>query len=268
VVSVDSSYLAEYGDDAIALYNVDSVWVRGSTIRDNYGYGVYYCSLCYYGTAVASNAVFSRNRFVQNNYGHVYVDNAQTVRFDHNRAVGGGYNGYNIYGDTAVTLVTLLGDSLVTRDYGSWLYLYRFDSLAVDSAVILVRDGYPYINGGRAVSVRDTRFLEVTGDAMNVYPYPQDSTALFLRRVEFRGPDSSACDRCGYGVYGNNLNVNADSVTHGEPLPGVLPQRFAGPAPEQLAAALLVWDRNRLRLGQRGAIQLCAGLLRHQRVRV
>jgi len=213
VVSVDSSYLAEYGDDAIALYNVDSVWVRGSTIRDNYGYGVYYCSLCYYGTAVASNAVFSRNRFVQNNYGHVYVDNAQTVRFDHNRAVGGGYNGYNIYGDTAVTLVTLLGDSLVTRDYGSWLYLYRFDSLAVDSAVILVRDGYPYINGGRAVSVRDTRFLEVTGDAMNVYPYPQDSTALFLRRVEFRGPDSSACDRCGYGVYGNNLNVNADSVT-------------------------------------------------------
>ena len=212
VVSVDSSYLAEYGDDAIALYSVDSVWVRASTIRDNYGYGVYYCAQCYAGTGVASNAVFSRNRFVQNNYGHVYVDNAQAVRFDHNRAVGGGYDAYTVYGDTVVTLVAVLGDSLAIRDYGSWLYLSRFDSLAVDSAVIVVRGGYSTINGGRAVSVRDTRFLEVTGGALYVYPYPQDSTAVLLRRVDFRGPDSSSCDRCGDMVYGSYLNIDADSV--------------------------------------------------------
>ncbi len=217
VVSVDSSYLAEYGDDAVTLYNVDSVSVRASTIRDNYGYGVYYCTQCYYGAGAASNAVFSRNRFVQNNGGHVYVDNAQSVRFDHNRAVGGGFNGYNVYGDTAVTLVTLLGDSLVTRDYGTWLYLSAFDSLAVDSSVIVVRDAYYYgyanINGGRAVSVRDARFLEITGQAINIHPWPQDSTALLLRRVAFRGPDSSACDRCGYGVIGDSVNLDADSVT-------------------------------------------------------
>ncbi|HLB34930.1 MAG TPA: right-handed parallel beta-helix repeat-containing protein, partial [Gemmatimonadales bacterium] len=212
VVSVDSSYLAEYGDDAISLYNVDSVSVRASVIRDNYGYGVYYCGQCYLGTVMVSKAVFSANRFVQNNYGHVYVDNARTVRFDHNRAVGGGYDGYTVYGDTGVTLVTLLGDSLATRDYGSWLYLYRFDSLAVDSAVIVVRDGYQSLDGGRSVSVRDTRFLEITGEALDIYPWPRDSTALRLARVEFRGPDSSACDRCGYGVYGYNLNVDADSV--------------------------------------------------------
>lgn len=213
VVSIDSSYVAEFGYNGVVLYNVDSVSVRGSRIGDNYGYGVYYCAQCY-GTGVASNAVFSGNRFVRNYYGHVYVDNAKTVRFDHNRAVAAGnyYDGYTVSGDTATTLVTLLGDSVAITNYGYWLSLTNFDSLAVDSTLVVVGEGYPSISGGRAVSIRDSRFLNVTGEALDVDAYPRDSTRLHLRRVEFLGADSSSCDRCGDMIYGYSLNLDADSV--------------------------------------------------------
>jgi hypothetical protein len=227
LVSIDSSYVAEYGYDGVALMDVDSLLVRGSTIRYNQGYGVLVgseeCGECAPGRAAPAGAasvvpgtptvaaVFSGNRMTQNLYGHVYLDYSRSARFDHNHLVGGGYDAIQIYGAIDTTVVTFRGDTIDSRS-GKWLYLSQFDSLAVDSATILVHEGYPSLQGGRVITAQDTRFQDVMSSALDIYPSPQDSTALVLRRVEFRGPDSTACDRCGTMVSGQNLAVDADSV--------------------------------------------------------
>lgn len=210
VVSVDSSFVGDQGYYGIYLQQVDSLYLRGSRIRNNAAYGVYACGSCYGATPL--RAVITRNRFTQNGSGHVYFSGLGAARFDHNHTVGGGYDGVTVYGDTSLTVVTFLGDTLDSRN-GAWISLYNFDSLAVDSAVVYSRYGYPYIEGGRVASIRDSRFLEVTGLAFDVDAYPRDTTRLVLRRLEFRGPDSSSCNQCGNMVSGTQVVVDGDSLS-------------------------------------------------------
>ncbi len=210
VVTIDSTYIAEYGYDGVDLSNVDSVFVRGSTIRHNTGHGLYAVSP---GLA----AVFSGNAFVENGYGQVYLDGSRGAHFDHNLltdVTGSTYDGIVIYGDTALTDVTLLGDSLSL--HGGWIGLQGFDSLGVDSVRVFANAtySYPYINGGRVVTIRRSKFLEVSGYAVDVNPSPRTRTQVLLRGVEFRGPaQAGKCDRCANMVYGTALSVDADSVT-------------------------------------------------------
>ncbi len=210
VVSIDSTIISDYGDDAVQLAMVDSLSVRSSVIRNNYGYGIYACPDCYQGPAMV--AVFTGNRFFQNNFGHLYLDEVKRGTFDHNVLVGGGYDGINLYGLRDTTVVRFLGDSINTR-YGNWLNLYQFDSLTIDSATVVVNNGYSDIDTGGDVAVRHSRFLNVERTALDLDADP-DSMHLLLRNVEFRGPDSVVCHRCGEGIEGDgDLSVDGDSVT-------------------------------------------------------
>ncbi|GIW51838.1 MAG: hypothetical protein KatS3mg081_1193 [Gemmatimonadales bacterium] len=210
VVVVDSSVISDYGADGIHLNSVDSLFLRGSIIRNNYGYGIFSCPDCFGAPAMA--AVFSGNRFFQNNSGHLYLDEVRLAAFNRNVFVGEGYDGINLYGLRDTTVVRFVGDSIDTR-YGNWLNLYGFDSLTVDSSTVVVNDGYSDIESGGDVAVRNSRFLNVLGTALDLDAGP-DSMHLLLRKVEFRGVDSVFCTRCGTGIEGyGDLSVDGDSVT-------------------------------------------------------
>lgn len=210
LVVLDSTFISDYGGNGVALGAVDSLLVRGSTIRNNYGYGIFACASCYSVRALA--AVFTGNRFFQNRFGHIYLDQVRLAAFDRNVLVGSGYDGISIYGLPDTTVVRFLADSIHTR-YGAWLDLYRFDSLAIDSVVVVVNDGYSYIRRGGDVAIRNSKFLKVQGTALDLDAYP-DSMHLLLRNVEFRGPDSTACRRCGLAIEGyGDLSMDGDSVT-------------------------------------------------------
>ncbi|HWP37571.1 MAG TPA: right-handed parallel beta-helix repeat-containing protein [Gemmatimonadales bacterium] len=220
VLAIDSSLIADFRDDAVYLDSVDSLFVRGSQIRDNYGAGVYhYCYGCGRGIAM----VFSHNRMIQNGGGHVYSydyyayyydseGGVRSARFDHNVFIGGGYDGVTLYGDTGRTVVSLVADTFRVRD-GSWMNLYQFDSLLVDSVVVAESGSYNDIQGGRIAVVRNSKFLELTGTAMYMEAYPRDSMHLEVRNVEFRGPDSTSCDRCGDAInFNDRVSLVIDSV--------------------------------------------------------
>ncbi|HXV85520.1 MAG TPA: right-handed parallel beta-helix repeat-containing protein [Gemmatimonadales bacterium] len=216
-VTIDSSIIADYRDDGVYLESVDSLFVRGSQVRDNYGYGFYhYCYGC--GRSIAM--VFTQNRFTQNAYGHVYAydyyagsdGGVRSARFDHNVYVGGGYDGITLYGDTTRTIVAFVADSFRIRD-GGWLNLYQYDSLLVDSVIVGQMDDYSYIEGGRIAIFRNSKFLELTGEAMYLAAYPRDSMHVEVRNLEFRGPDSTSCDRCGGAIdFNDRVSLVLDSV--------------------------------------------------------
>lgn len=220
-LTVDSSVIADFRDDGVYLNRLDSLFVRGSQIRNNYGYGIYhYCYGC--GRNIAM--VFTQNRMTQNEYGHVYSydyyyyyedygSGVRSARFDHNVWVGGGYDAITLYGDTLVTDVSMVGDTFEIRD-GGWLNLYRFDSLLVDSVLVNKMDDYSYIEGGRIAVIRNSKFLELTGNAMYMGAYPRDTMHIVVRNVDFRGPDSTTCDRCGsaFGV-NDRLSMDIQNVT-------------------------------------------------------
>jgi hypothetical protein len=217
LVAIDSSVIADVGGSGAYLNAVDSLLVRGSQIRDNYGYGVYhYCYACSRDLAM----VVTGNRFTQNASGHLYSYDYYTgggrlrsARLDHNVWVGGGYEGVTLYGDTLSTVVSVVADTFRVRQ-GGWLALYQFDSLLVDSVSVFLEDYsyYNYAQGGRVAVVRNSRFLGLDGGAtaLEVDPTPRDSMRVVLRNLEFRGPDSASCDRCGYG-----LGVSASNETGG-----------------------------------------------------
>ncbi|MBI2537162.1 MAG: right-handed parallel beta-helix repeat-containing protein, partial [Gemmatimonadetes bacterium] len=211
VVSLDSVLVSDYGyNGGVYLYTVDSLFVRGSVIRQNYGYGIS-CNYCYAGAGAGVAAVLTGNRFVQNNYGHVYFNGIRQARFDHNVLVGGGYDAISLYGDTLRTLVTLLGDSITTRQ-GGWINLSNFDSLGVDSVVVREREyGYPDIRGGRIAAVTNTKFLELEGYGINISASPRDSSRLVLRNVQFHG-DSAGSRSSAYAVVAYQTSVDADGV--------------------------------------------------------
>ncbi|MBI2071642.1 MAG: Ig-like domain-containing protein, partial [Gemmatimonadetes bacterium] len=211
VVSLDSVLVSDYGyNGGVYLYTVDSLFVRGSVIRQNYGYGIS-CNYCYAGAGAGVAAVLTGNRFVQNNYGHVYFNGIRQARFDHNVLVGGGYDAISLYGDTLRTLVTLLGDSITTRQ-GGWINLSNFDALGVDSVVVREREyGYPDIRGGRIAAVTNTKFLELEGYGINISASPRDSSRLVLRNVQFHG-DSAGSGSSAYAVVAYQTSVDADGV--------------------------------------------------------
>jgi hypothetical protein len=219
VLAVDSSLIADFRDDGVYLADVDSLFVRGSEIRNNYGYGFYYYYGYYADRSLAM--VFTRNRMTQNEYGHVYADyyyyagrrGVRSAAFDHNVYVGGGYDGITIYGDTGITVVTMVADSFRIRA-GGWMNLHSFDSLLVDSVVVAEMDDYAYIEGGRIAIVKNSKFLELTGRAMYMGAYPRDSMHVDVRNTEFRGPEVTSCDRCGDAIdISDPVSVVMENVT-------------------------------------------------------
>ncbi|MBI4420599.1 MAG: right-handed parallel beta-helix repeat-containing protein, partial [Gemmatimonadetes bacterium] len=214
VLSVDSTLITDYGDDALTVYGVDSLIVKNSVLRNNRGYGVYAYNALTADADRVMRTVFSRNLFVQNTFGHVYLYDYASAAFDHNVMVGIGYDGIELYGDPT-SLVSFLGDTLATRG-GYWLYASVFDSLAVDSVTVKVGDYGGYMIGGRVAVVRNSVFDSAEDYyyyyyALQVQAGSRPSSHLVLRKVAFRG--SRQCDRCRYGVYAYNTSIDADGVT-------------------------------------------------------
>ncbi len=216
LVAMDSSVVADYGDDGLDLNNVDSLDLRDNLIRNNYGWGISLCNECFTSdTTRGVAAYFYRNRFVNSQFGQVSLSLFRSARFERNVFVGGGGGGYydavDLVGHGG-SLASFFADSFDVTN-GPWLDLYRFDSLSVDSAVVAQRDDYAYIRGGRIAVVRDSRFLELTWGALEVDAWPRDTAALVLQNVDFLGPDSSTCDQCGTGVWADGMSITADGVT-------------------------------------------------------
>ncbi len=207
LVVIDSSTIAEYGDDGVDLVGVDSVFVRGSKIQHNYGYGVS-------GSGTGWAAAFSGNLLAHNGSGQVYADGFRAVHFDHNHVIADGGDGVDLYGPDTTVTATFLGDSVEATNYGAPLYVSLYDSLTLDSTVIRAPGGNASsLSGGGFVTVRDSRFQDITGYALSVDPGTFDSTHVLLRNVAFSGPAKGVCDRCGEMLYGSVLSVDADSVT-------------------------------------------------------
>ncbi|MGD2135303.1 MAG: right-handed parallel beta-helix repeat-containing protein [Gemmatimonadales bacterium] len=216
LVSVDSSLIADYGDDALSLTDVDSLDLRDNVVRDNYGWGVWLCNGCFGAdTTHGVSAVVLRNQFTKSQGGQVALDVVESATFERNVFVGGGggsyYDAVQLIGHGG-TVASFLADSFDVRN-GPWLEVGGYDSLLVDSAVVVQRGDYGYWYGGRTATVRDTRFLELNYGALDVESWPRDSTNLVLQNVEFLGPDSSVCDLCGYAVYADQAAIAADSIT-------------------------------------------------------
>jgi hypothetical protein len=216
LVRVDSSLITGYGDHALDLTGVDSLELNANVIRDNYGWGVYLCNRCGTAdTAASVAAVIRGNRFAGNYYGQVSLGNYRRARFERNVIVGGGYYYYDGIALTGHdgSVASFLADSFDVRD-AAWLDARDFDSLLVDSVDIAARDDYGYLEDGRIAVIRHTRFRELTSAAFELYASTLDSVHLRLLDVDFSGPDSATCDRCGSGVwaYGPGT-IQADSVT-------------------------------------------------------
>jgi hypothetical protein len=205
LVVMDSSTIGEYGDDGLDLYAVDSVFVRGSMIQHNAGYGLF-------ASGAGIGSAFSGNRFTQNGYGHVYLDVSRGAHFDHNRASGAGYDGIQVYGADTTAGVTFVGDSLAAQ--AGWpIYLSTYDTLAVDSVVIVGNSGGVYLDNGRSADFRHSKLLGLTSYGLEVYPSSFDTTYVLLRDVAFSGLATGVCDQCAEMLYGSSVSVDADSVT-------------------------------------------------------
>jgi hypothetical protein len=212
LVQIDSSVIGDYGDDGVELVGVDSLVMRGNLIRNNYGYGVSACNACTTSDTVRTIAgVFIGNRFIESGSGEVYLYVFRRARFERNVGYTDGLAMY--LRGFSQSVVTILGDSLETGGGGSWLYLTYFDSLTVDSTTVVQRDDYSYVYYGKAITIRNSRFLELEYEALDLYNYPDTGTVV-LRNVEFRGPDTRSCDRCGDGIYADGgWIVDGDSLT-------------------------------------------------------
>lgn len=211
LLRIDSTLIADFGYYGVNVNSVDSVDVRSSTVRNNY-YGFYLCGDCYTTDMGGAAVVFSRNRFLSNGCAGIYLDVVHRVAFDHNVIKDSGCSdAVGIYGSTVQPpLVTFLGDS-IEADYDSWLNLYGFDSLSVDSAAIRVGGGSADIENGRVFVVRNSNFRDIQYQALYLYTYPDTGLAI-IRNTDFSGPDSKVCDRCGSILYSYTFNVDADSV--------------------------------------------------------
>src|SRR5437868_6346405 len=153
-------------------------------------------------------AVFSHNSWLQNYYGHVYLNGYGSAAFDHNRLQGSGYQGIQLYGFNN-SQVSLRGDSIaIANDY--WLYTNRFDSLAMDSVSVLASYSAD-INGGRIAVIRNSQFQLTNYYGLSVDASPRTSGQLVLRNLIFRGVKE--CDECADGVTSYNMSVDADSIT-------------------------------------------------------
>jgi len=208
LVVIDSSVIAEYGDNGVDLYSVDSALVRGSAFLHNAGYGLYAS-----GAGGGIGTAFTGNRFKGNGAAEVYLSASRGAHFDHNHVLNGGSYGVEITGIDTTAGVTFRGDSLETSGSGYPIWVSTYDTLSLDSTVVLGRSGFSFLSGGRFVSVRNGKFLDIVNGALSLYSSPRDTTFVRLRNVEFRGPQKGVCDRCGYMVYGYTLSVDADSVT-------------------------------------------------------
>jgi hypothetical protein len=200
-VVVDTSLVSDFSYDGINAQQVDTVVVRGSTLRRNAGSGL---ALYTIDTAAATQLTFSRNRVEQNQYGGVTGYYVANVQFDRNVFVGGGYSeeGISLTGRRS-TVASFVADSFDIRD-GGWLYLSQFDSTLVDSVRVAQTDDYyggGALYGGRVGVVRNSTFRGLRGTAVYFQGRGADSSTLVVRNAEFRGPTlGSSSSSYGYGV--------------------------------------------------------------------
>ena len=242
LLRIDSSLFAEHGSDGVVLYDTDSLYMRGSVVRDNNGYGLSACRACFGDTTTSTAVVLTGNTFRDNMFGAVKVDRYRTAQFDHNLIVGSGYDAIQLFG--ASGLVTFLADSIDLEEFSAWLFLERFDSLFADSLKVRQPDARARIDVGRIAVFQNSSFFDLTsgnaidvdpfsifdltdGSPINGGPFPLASTQLVLRNVEFLGrPGTGAC--CPAGVQSEFTTIDADGVT-GSDLDNVIQMFNAGP---------------------------------------
>lgn len=214
LVVVDSTRLSDYGGSAVYVGQADSVLVQGSWIHNNAGYGV---SVSPYDSTQAGSVALLRNRFTENGYGHVYLYAFARADIDHNVMSGVGYDGVGLYGYTG-SVVSMHADSIIANN-ASWIYVSDADSVFVDSVSVqsTSQSGYyyyGYVWGTRVAVIRDSRFADLSGYAIETDPSGVlPTTQLVVRNVIFNGPDRATCNQCGYGIYTYNTNLDADSVS-------------------------------------------------------
>ena len=202
LVSIDSTLVSDFTDDALSLYGVDSLAVQHSTFQHNQYFGIYA-----YVAGVHRAAFIHENRFQGNEGGNVYLDGFARTRLEHNVTVGASYQyGFEFWGD-GTSQLAIIGDSAqITQAY--WLRTHNVDSIFVDS--VAVRGGGPgQLESGRALVVQNSRFDELTSGTGITF-YPVSTGTVRIRNVGFAGAPS--CDRCASALYSQYAGLDADSL--------------------------------------------------------
>jgi len=212
-VVLDSTVVSDFTGAGVQLDSVGAVVVRGSMLRYNQGSGL---AVYNADSANAARIVVSGSRITGNGYTGVLGSYVASAAFDHNVFDGGGISyGEGIYlTGTRGSVITSLADSMDMRQ-ASWLQLYGFDSLLVDS-VEVVSGGYgASVNDGRVVVLRNGRHTITNYDGFYVSGRGPDSTVVIVRNERFDGL-SQQTYYGGYGIEGYNaaLDVEASSFSN------------------------------------------------------
>jgi hypothetical protein len=204
---VDSTVVSDFTSDGIYAYRVDTIVVRGSTLRRNAAYGLLIATL---DSASASRLSFAGNRVEQNQYGGVTGSYVAHAQFAHNVFVGGGYSGEGISltGHRAAT-AAFVADSFDIRE-GGWLYYSNFDSLLIDSTTVRQTDYYgAQLYGGRIAVVQNSTFKDLWNTGVYFSGRGADSSTLVVRKTAFEGRSFGGYY---YYYYGYGTQVNSATV--------------------------------------------------------
>jgi Right handed beta helix region/Dockerin type I domain/Bacterial Ig-like domain (group 2) len=199
---LDSSAVLDFDADGVYTSEVDTLTVRHTTVRDNYGYGIRVFTS---DTTDATQLTMSHDQLVQNYNGGVYASYVGNAAFDHNVFVGYGYVGADLYGSRG-SVVSVVGDTARVTN-GPWLSIDQYDSVLVDSVVVPQVDYQSYLNNGRVTVVRNSAFQDVRTDALVITGRGVDSSTALVRNSDFGGDLFSGYSGTGLSPYSVTLDV-------------------------------------------------------------
>lgn len=201
---IDGTLISDFGGNGVDADDLRYASITASTIRYNAGYGLWLCSVnCQFGDTLPTfDAVITDNRFTQNANGAVYMRSPQRADFARNVLVGGGYDGFQVYGHLT-SVIASTADSMMLQGGYTLFSASRFDTLLVDQPYL--RDGAYgtgiYANGGYNVVVTDADFMTDDGYGVYVFGLGLDSTSVLVRRGTYLGGNRTGqYYGSGYGV--------------------------------------------------------------------
>lgn len=209
---VDSSVIGDFTNDGIRVWNWDHIDVRRSTFHDLGSTALYLGDYVADTTAESGNdVVLEFNRFDRVDDVVLYVQGFRDALLRRNTALGNEDDLYYfLYGRTA----RITGDSVDGLD-GTWLDVYRLDSIYVDSLRARVLDSYGYVYDTRFLSVTNSMFTDASDEVIEMYygggpPYVQGGRAI-VDNVTIVG--DPACWLCASGFYLDNVRTTVNRLS-------------------------------------------------------
>jgi len=201
VVVVDSTEISDFGEDALYVYDADSVAIIGSNIHNNYA-GIEVSGIADGTTsggvpnAPTVAVVIDSTRLTSNLYDGLYTENARMELVAHSFIAESLYEPvYVVNSGTPSGTLHLHADSLAVSSADDWLVTDDVDSVLVDSTRVFGSVYEGYIAGSQYVQVQTTSLqgLLSEGAAFDIA-----GGTVVMDSVSVRG--SPTCSMCATAI--------------------------------------------------------------------